>query len=234
MNHTDTMLAPASAPTPTMSTRTSRGYAADLRQHLDDIKHIATTYVSPNGRIDWEGALEKEPQLESKLLVGPGTRQRRIKRIVNLWTQITGKRTKYQQRRREAKLAGVPVQPPSSTTCNLFDGMRQRLEVMAQTYRGPSGRTAWSYALANSPDIAQEIGYAGATPAKQRRLMILLGFWYRDRLRKGNSRLVRDVVPQGSGVVADSRPLLSAPTAAQPKLPRFCAHCGEAILYATR
>lgn len=240
--HTDTTLSPSVTTPPTMP---NTEYTSVLREHIDDIKRIAATYAI-NGRVNWTEALRQEPQLEAKLIVGPGPRQRQIKRIQNMWFAVTGRRKKYDTARykkmraaqKAARDNAVPInQPPNNyakSTCALFDSMRQRLEVMAQTYRNPTGGTAWKDALANSPDIAKDLGYDKASPKDQHNLRLLLGFWYRDRMRKPLSPLVREA-PQGSlPTAASTVPTAVAPAPALGKLPRFCAHCGEPILYATR
>lgn len=220
--NTPEQVVPATAPTPMPTDQ----YTAALMQHKDQIIRIGQTYAV-EGRVPWKVALEKEPEVAKLLLVGPGPLDLQVKRISNAWLRLTNRRKeldKTRSARRSSTTWGKPKNYEGSL-CAKFDEHRQRLEVMAQAYRTPSGAISWLAGLASSPELAQDIGYADLSTEGKRKMSSILGFWYRDRVLKGAQRRVQRQAPQRP-VSDNGTPPVPAPSTG---LPHFCAHCGNPI-----
>jgi hypothetical protein len=211
------------------------GHTELLRPHLATIERLANSYKRPGGNgVAWNQALKAEPDLCNVLLLGEGTRKDQIKRLSMFWMRV---------KPRDAS-NGVPHRNfrGEQSICSRLDDNREALEIMAKANTNSMGRVSWVAALASSPNLADAIGFTALNGEGQRKMVNVLGFWYRTRRKPGDPAKPKGPKPtgrrydsvqammQGDGVpeaiqkravaLSDDR-RESAPAA------RFCPRCGE-------
>ncbi len=196
-----------------MIDKANKGYTALLRPHMETITRLAGKYGNPDrNRVEWELALKSEPELESTLLVGEGTREQQIKRLSAVWMRL-----RPDQKGRQTMFNG------EQSLCSRLDDHRPAIEAMARANTNHLGRVSWYAGLMSSPDVADAIGYSALDAEGKRKFINVLGFWYRTRGTPGQLKPAKQpaklsrVEPQ------------AAPAPAPVPAARFCPRCGEDI-----
>lgn len=202
--------------------RSNKGYSAQLRTHSDLIKRVGKQYNNAAmKRVEWNAAMKAEPDLEPLLLVGEGSREMQIARLSAFYGRLEG-RAAYT--RGSSTTPGKPGQffKGEPSMCSIFDEHRAALEALAAANAdGVYGRVSWHYALAATPDVAQAIGYTDRDAEGKRKLVNVLGFWYRTRKKPGSVSTRAPKHKQPEPVQENRQPMQA--------LPQFCSHCGHSI-----
>ncbi len=204
----------------------TKGYTDLLRPHLETMARLAQKYSNPSrpNRVEWLQALKDEPALCDTLLVGDGPQTEQIKRISAVWMRLKpggldsrpkrqGNRTPQSQRTAQRNFKGT------QSLCSRLDDHRPVLEEMARANSNALGRVSWVAALAASPDVADAIGYSDLDEEGRRKMINVLGFWYRTRAKPGQAG--KPARAQRNGPATEVQ--AAAPAA------RFCPRCGEDI-----
>ncbi len=195
-----------------MIDKANKGYTALLRPHMETITRLAGKYGNPDrNRVEWELALKSEPELESTLLVGEGTREQQIKRLSAVWMRL-----RPDQKGRQTMFNG------EQSLCSRLDDHRPAIEAMARANTNHLGRVSWYAGLMSSPDVADAIGYSALDTEGKRKFINVLGFWYRTRATPGQPKPAK----QPAKLIRGENGYQAAPAPA-PTQSSFCPRCGE-------
>lgn len=191
------------------------GHTDLLRPHLTTIERLANTYRN-GGKVFWNRALKAEPELCNVLLLGEGTRKDQIKRLSMFWMRVKPKAPAA-----PALNGGVQQRMfrGEQSICSRLDDHRDELEKMARSNTNHQGRVAWVAGLTANPDVADAVGYTALDAEGQRRMINVLGFWYRTRRKPGE--------PVKQARVKALEPVPELPAPAPAPAARFCPRCGN-------